>query len=410
MTIDEVKKIIHFSTYILPFIIIILLGLFLSTAAYSADIFNNYMWALIFLIPLLLVALVVDYFSLIRSSGILLSVTFTVLVALIILYNFYQYSHQYSYSFKTFSKNLTLALIVLVGLAILFSVLYSNTRFRTWSGFWSRLLFYLPCLLYDTIIDISRDLQVTPRPKVVLIVMELILIVWYFFGDKIGKWISAKWKKWVNPNASIGAMKLMTEPVMLHANQEIILANSDQLKAGATKLNTSSGNQYRRSYTISMWVFINANDFIAGYTTPPIFNLFCYGSKSLDKDNQWHYVDSKPRVAYTYDKDSHMDNYLIYVTKDNEPYKLGLNNQKWNQFIFVYNETNVDMYVNGHLVKSWRNSDNVVDQFSANDKISIGDDNNKLYGSISDVTYYDHPMIPSEVTNVYNYEYVKLMT
>ena len=165
----QIKKIIHFSTYILPFIIIILLGLFLSTAAHSADIFNNYMWALIFLIPLLLIALFIDYFSLLYSSGILFGLIFGTLITLIVIYNFYQYSHQYSYSIKTFSKNFSIAMIILVGLTILFSVMYSNTRFRTWTGFWSRMIFYLPCLLYDSIVDISDELKVTPLGKVPLI-------------------------------------------------------------------------------------------------------------------------------------------------------------------------------------------------------------------------------------------------
>jgi Concanavalin A-like lectin/glucanases superfamily len=411
MTKEDIQRIVSYCTYVLPLIILIILALYLTTSNRSGDIFNNYVWGLSILIPLLLVLMMANNFpALVSKKGFLGMVVAIVAGFALMLYAYQQVTVAHSYSIGQTSHTFALVMMVLIGLAILFSVLYSYTQYRTWTGFWMKLLFYVPCLMIDAIVDISKDLGVTPRPILVLTALEIILIVWYFWGDKIAAWIR---KRTGNSGSNGGVHVLLSSPIMLHAKQEIVLANSDALRMTTTTAQQAINQQnpYRKSYTISMWVFINANDYVAGYEHPPEFNLLYYGGKVLDKDNKWIYKDPKPRLTYTYDKVAKADSYQVYI--DNEsaaPYKFSVENQKWNQIVFVYQDSigngRIDMFVNGHLVKSWDKFTPPI--FTANDKIVVGDESHKLYGSIQGVTYYESALTPSQVSDAYNYSEVRL--
>ena len=401
MSQNDINQILDIGTFIIPFIIIIILGFYLSQTNISGDIFNSYLWGLGILVSFLVVILFTKYFGLVLSKAMVLgTLTISVIVISIVMFLYQRISH-YSYYIGEASNTIAFVLMILFGLAILFSILYSYTKYRTWTGFWAKMLFYLPCLILDAIVDISNDIGITPRPVLILFILEILLIVWYSFSDKISAWFQSK----TTPH---GIVRLQKTPMMLHAQEEIILANSEQFRITNAKDITTT---YRRSYTISFWVFIHDNDYITGYDKPPEFNLFFYGSKILDKDNKWQYVDSKPRVTYTVDKNN-SDTYLLYIESDQSPYKLSIANQKWNQFVFVYQDTigngHIDLFVNGYLVKSWESV--LPSQFSSNDKIIIGDDVNKLYGSILGVTYYEYALQPHEVSNAFNTESMQFIS
>lgn len=417
-------KLVEFGTYILPVIILIIMALYLSTTNRSGDLFNPYVWGLCILVPFFIALLIAKHTSAALSKVGTVGVIIGILAGVYFMKFLYQQAANRSFFLGKASDIVAQALMVIFGMGILFSTLYSYTRYRTWTGFWMKLFFYIPCLIVDAIVDISQDIGVTPRPVLVLFVLELMLIIWYVWGDKIASWVRSRIGMGEG-SESRGKHILQSTPILLHAQQEVILANNEQLSITKPQA-IQEKNPYRKSYTISCWVFVNTtmsvgsdrpdaqvqshegrNDYGTGRISPPEFNLLFYGSKALDKDNQWMYVDPKPRLTYQYDKETKSDTYLVYVDPST-PYKLFIANQKWNQFVFVYQDTigngHIDLFVNGHLVKSWGNI--AMPRFSANDKIMIGDESNKLYGSIQGVTYYERALSPQEVSTTYNTEYL----
>jgi hypothetical protein len=335
------------------------------------------------------------------SNGVFFGIVALCIAFLVLFFSIYELASSYSTTLHTFFKYLGIILIVLVGLSILFSILSSYTKDGGWKGFWTKLFFYIPCMIVDMIVDFSKDLRVTPRPTLILLIVEIILIVGFFLGTDMITWSKSFWKKWINPNTNNGSTTLLTSPILLHTRTETILANNTQLLIPTNGLNQQ--NPYRKTYSLSVWISINPNESITDETSsPPEVNILYYASKSLDENNQWTYLHPKPRITYTYDTLTKQDVFNIYVKEINEPYQLHIANQKWNQFIFVYNENHVDLFVNGYLVKTWKKTDGITQTYTNNDMIVIGDMDHKLYGAVGEVIYYDHAVTSGEIANLWN--------
>ena len=96
------------------------------------------------------------------------------------------------------------------------------------------------------------------------------------------------------------------------------------------------------------------------------------------------------------------DLYSIYFVSDTEdPIQINLPNQKWNQFIFNYNENNMaDLFINGSLERTFDMRTKKTD-YSLEDTFTIGSDNSSLYGSISNVIYYDKVLTTDEISTLW---------
>jgi len=400
------NQLILFATYVLPIIILVIIGMFFHTTDHTADLFNPYAWVFIILVPLCIMFFILQQSPRLASNGVFFGIVALCIVFLALFFLLYELASSYSSILNTIFKYSTIVLIVLVGLSILFSVISSYTKDGGWTGFWAKFFFYIPCLIIDMIVEFSKDLRITPRPTIILLFIEAILIVGYFFGTDINTWLKSLWKKWVNPNSNNGSTILQTTPILLHTQTETILANNTQLiiptQGSTTKINQQ--NPYRKTYSLSVWISMNTNEFITGETSPlPEVNVFYYASKSLDEQNQWVFLYPKPRITYTYDTQMKQDVYNIYVKESSkEPYKLHIANQKWNQFIFVYHENHVDLYVNGYLVKTWNKTEGITQTYTNTDMIVIGDMDHKLYGAVGEVIYYDHAVSSGEIANMWN--------
>ena len=398
------NQLILFATYVLPIIILVIIGMFFRTTDHTADLFNPYAWVLIILVPLCIMFFILQQYPRLASNGAFFGIVALCIAFLVLFFLLYELASSYSSTLNTIFKYSVIVLIVLVGLSILFSILSSYTKDGGWTGFWAKFFFYIPCLIIDLIVEYSKDLSITPRPTLILLFIEAILIIGYFFGTDINTWLKSLWKKWIDPNSNNGSTILQTIPILLHTQTETILANNTQLiiPTNGSITTVNQHNPYRKIYSLSVWISINTNEFITGETSPPEVNIFYYASKSLDKQNQWTFLYPKPRITYTYDTQMKQDVFHIYVKEDNEPYKLHIANQKWNQFIFVYHENHVDLYINGYLVKTWNKTDGITQTYTNNDMIVIGDTDHKLYGAVGEVIYYDHAVSSADIANMWN--------
>ena len=384
-------------TYILPIVLVVILGFFLSTTDQSGHIFNPYFWALIVLGPLCLLFFILQAIPILAHNKFFLGIFALFMVFLIVMMVMYDFASSYSYILGWIFQYGMFALIVLVTLALAFSMISSNFK-EGWPKFWLQFVFYLPCLLVELIVYISKELKVTPRPVLVLLVLEILLLLGYFFGSQLLQLFSTMTPK--NSNTKI----LQYAPVFLHGKQETILANNDDLNQihGITVGSnaTSATNATPRSiYTMSAWISINPEESV--HPSREV-DIMYYASKELNKNNQWSVHYPKPRVTYSYDPVSKQDGYNIYVTNEQEPYRLRIPNQRWNQFVFVFQDNRTDLFVNGHLVKTFTHSASITQKYTANDRIVIGDANNKLYGAVANVVYYNYALANDEIVNLWN--------
>lgn len=383
-------------TYILPIVLVVILGMFLSTADQSGHIFNPYFWPLVVLGPLCLLFFILRALPILMQNTLFLGIFALLMVFVIAMIVMYDFASSYSYILGLIFQYGMLALIVLVTLSIVFSMISSNFK-EGWPKFWVQFVFYLPCLLVECIVYLSKELKVAPRPVLVLLVLEILLILGYFFGPQLLRGFSSMVPK--NSDTKV----LQYSPVFLHGKQESILANNDdlnQIHGIMQDANKPTSSATPRSiYTLSAWISINPEESVHG--TKEVDILY-YASKELDANNQWTVNYPKPRVAYSYDPVTKQDGYNIYVTNESEPYRLRIPNQRWNQFVFVFQDNRTDLFVNGHLVKTFTHSASITQKYTTNDRIVIGDDTGKLYGAVANVVYYNYAMANDEVVNLWN--------
>ena len=391
-----------FASYVLPLLLLVFIGLYLSTSHQSSDLFNTYLWVLAILGPVAIAVALALLFPVFATQGGFFGLTITMVLVTLGIVIAYDYSRNYSALLNRIAGYSTLALIVLVGLALLFSVLKSYTKDRGWTGFWMKLFFYLPCLLVDAITGWMQDLRMTPRPTLLLLVAEILLILMYVYGPT-----------WYTQLRSLGGPSsstvLQATPVFLHTKKETILATNSQIALPTPAPGQlANPSPYRQQYSLTVWVSINPD------STPPPgeeVNILYYASKSVDNQNQWVYRHPKPRVTYTRDPTTHQEAFRIYVSDSLQtpPYHLQIGNQAWHQLVFVYAADHLDLYVNGHLEKTWAKSEGITSTYTPHDMIVIGDDQHTLYGAVGKVVYDDHPLTVGEVANSWNIDRLRAM-
>jgi hypothetical protein len=341
-----------------------------------------------------------------------------------IIYYFLQTSLS-QYIFNKYLLYLVIAAIIVFGASIIFTIFSGTLRKMTgWTGFFINLLFYIPCLIRDAIGEIVKEYTGFSNTLVILFAIEVILIMIYFF---MIPFINSK----IFPKTTI----LLDEPVMLNTGMPL-----------KTPVDISN------NFGISMWVYVNpGSKNKPGYSEEsPIFSL-------LDASGNNH-------IQLTYSNvEQGNDDFIMYVGEQAFPITLPL--QKWHNFVFNYitydaeipssspgptiepankswgeyilsffyktpaattpvhsvkQKTNVDMFINGNLERSFTYEDKIpvvsnnstISIGSIVDNLTVGSDgveganmNNSnrdgLYGSICNIVFYDKPV--SKMSLIYNY-------
>lgn len=195
-----------------------------------------------------------------------------------------------------------------------------------------------------------------------------------------------------------GVYLLQKDPLNLTDQHEIILTNSRQLSV--VDDSNQKENPYKKEFTLSAWIYMNPSE---AAQNPKETTILYYGQKEMDPgSNKWQIVNPKPKITYQYDPVIKRDMYNIYLdeSKPNQPtYRLHIPNQRWNQFVFVYQADRIDFFINGHLEKSF---DVLTKTYTQNDQIAIGDQETATYGAVANVIYYDYPMTLNQVVDAWN--------
>jgi Concanavalin A-like lectin/glucanases superfamily len=335
--------------------------------------------------------------SFFKISGVLLFVG--------VLIYYYSQSKGTGLNIPTIYQNYALVVLIsLIGLSIFYHVFSEYiVRLPGWMGFIGKLIFFIPCMLYDAWQYLFQQAKITPASIYVLILLEIFLVVMYFLMPKITDKITGL----DNNNGK----QLLVNPVLLNKGSQVI-ATSDNLKIPPTQWQSVNGinkDQYRTNYCISMWVYITPqNGSNAAYTKES--EIFSYGYTS----NGVQYV--KPMVRYYGGagdgKDSVLerDKFIFYFsqypptqqydTSGNNSYDVSVPTQRWNQFVFNYNRNNVDIFINGRLERSFLMTSSLP-QYNDLDQITIGSMNG-VQGSICNVSFYNHPLSTQQIIYSYN--------
>lgn len=270
----------------------------------------------------------------------------------------------------------------IIGLAIVF-YFYSNyiKSLDGWSGFYANLLFYVPCLVLDFIKYIKSEIGLTTNVVYYLFLLEICAALLYIYIPKI-----------VNKVGSSEGTPLLAETAFLDIKKE--LGSGYNLAFKNIGYSDDAVTTYRRSYSISMWLYLNMQ--------PPNYTSYA------NETEIFNYGNGLPKITYINNVDTDgsktPDVLKIYFTNagDNSArsYTLNIKPQKWNQIVFNYSSSKVDLFVNGHLEKTFVFNGNEP-EYNSGDVISIGSVDG-LDGAICNIKYHQTPQSNGQIATSYN--------
>jgi len=379
-----------FLKYGLLYGFIFMIGVILYLAAFDPNALTTkaYTYTFTAIIPLVLLIGFVIPFSQTQRSSTSTMLLIGVMVALMggLLYS-YSSMNATSFKYMSYLINFVMFLIVVVGLAIFFYI-FSNylKSIEGFLGFVIYFIFYIPCLLIDFFNYLSNELKMTSRPIYILFILEIILILLYIYLPKILEFVLTK--------TSTDNIVLLENTAFLDSSK--VIGNSYQLRMLKPQvpgqiISDSRKYEYRRSYAISMWIYLNKqppnNASYAGETT-----IFDYGN-------------GKPRITYynNMSSDKTQNKHIFYFTNSTSgpsSFALTLPSQKWNYIVFNYESDKVDLFINGNLERTYKFNNNLPN-YLAIDNIIVGSDNG-LDGAICNVNYFNSPISKTKISNTYN--------
>jgi hypothetical protein len=314
-------------------------------------------------------------------------------VFIVSMYMFYRTMNPSSVQTVSYALGGLSFLIMILGLAIVYRIFVRTIiNTRGWLGFFLKFLFLIPCLVIDLLETVFVELKNTPKMIIVLFILEILIILAYIYIPRVSK-------------PSTNSVVLLDKPLFLTNIQSIGKTNQLFMDANEIDNPSKAADTIRQNYSISMWIYINqhSNTF-AAYSKET--NVFRYGYPNS--------AIGHPRVAYFNDVNdpNKSDKLIVYVndndsTKDSSGIRLDMLPQSWNQVIISYNESVVDIFINGDLVKSKPLSHDARPEYNVGDVLEVGEGNNTfirggLHGSICNVVYYKSPLTLFQVSNDYN--------
>lgn len=299
----------------------------------------------------------------------------------------------FTYGYITLSYNrlfnyamgITSVLIILVGFAILFNA-FSNylKSIKGANGFLIYLIFYIPCLISDFAEYIIKEFRLTTNAVFILFILELILLLLYFYLPTL-----------INQISITGGEPILENYVYLSSENIIPVQDIVTFENTQTNVADFGEKSISTNYALSMWVYLN------NYST----SMAAYNKETLVFD----YGNGKPKITYYNNEDdiTKMDTYRIYFSNrlntDNNNsnfYEIQIPNQKWNNFVFNYSSKYVDLFINGKLTRTFYFKENIP-HYHIGDVVTTGSENG-LSGAIANIRYYQKKLTSREITAFYN--------
>jgi hypothetical protein len=263
--------------------------------------------------------------------------------------------------------------MIIVGLAIVYKIGYNYFfKMQGWAGFIVNMIFYIPCMLLDLLTFIKNDLSQAPKAVYVLFIIEILLVLLYLYIPKIIKSVSK------TVSVSDGTL-IFSEPKQI--NNKTNLTSYVDLQTKFVKNKPVSVDVVNNKFAFSMWVYI----------VPIQSSYYPYnGDATIFEFEKYH-----PRLIYN----GSTGKFKVFFNQSKyDEFEMPL--QKWNHVVFNYTKSNVDVFVNGEILATYKNRDSNNEGLSIGDVISIGQDNG-LSGGICNMVYFNRPLLGYEISTMY---------
>lgn len=456
-----IENIKNYSKYwMLFFYVLLILLVFYTASTNPKTIFSQkYVYIATIVVPLL--AMIYLYFNggqYATSQNIRIAVMISAI--LLTIYAIVYYALPRGIGFQVFTAygfNIILLLIIVVGFAIIFNVFRNATKRLTgWTGFFFRLLFFIPCLLGDFLDYLKLEYKNTPPTIFTLFILEIALILAYFYLPPfLNKHLTKNSTTIQKHPIRLDVVTVLNNNSMFRLNPREVLTPNEMPQdtkmllgdksnvvtsmtdaSGNTILHTGSEELFTTNFGLSMWIYVNEKDmgvneptymdkkektvmkkdrFFNGWMTYPVketvveevkqqeITLFKYGnvddgnlgkpSISYIGNSKWKFNFTVPALSGKKKVAEYQDTYFI----------LPVPSQKWNQVVFNYYDNKVDLWINGNLERNMDLHLTPIRQ-TQTDTITIG---NKygLMGAICNIQFYSKPMTSSQISQAYNLLY-----
>jgi hypothetical protein len=422
-TIDSFGKII--SEYARVIIILLFVGYIVSIfsiAVKSPDMFMSQPFTIIILvmIPVLLITIV--YFTSGELSFSYKTIAVLVVLGVVTFIGFILYYYITSPSTNFLSKTISYIsilvafAIILVGLMIYYNVFTNSIKKqRGWSGFFTNLLFYLPCLISDYFKYLFAEVQSTPSIVFILFILEISLFILYVYLPSI-----------INAIYIPTGISILTNPTYLTPANQLTTSNTFLIDApdtssdpdktdnsnfslsmliGAQDTPLNPNKTYNSNFSLSMWVFVNTT--ILG-TNEQEAMIFKYangnGNDFYGKPSISYLGNNKWRFMFTNNPGNYKGEDL--TTFPLPEYIVDMPPQKWHYIVFNYQYNQVDLYINGYLARSMDISNRLPIK-DDNDVVIVGSNEPlNVPGAICNINYYKTPLNSTQIARIYNILYM----
>ena len=241
------------------------------------------------------------------------------LIGAIYLYTRFKISQSIMTSLS-FMTNIIMASIIIFAV-IIFAKVFKDIAYSIegMPGIIMRFLFFIPCMLSDFFDFLMGQMAASPFVVYVLIAIEILLIIAYFYFPKLMQMYAQK-----------GGYTMINKPEFLK-NEKRVIGYSELM--AAEKVPTSSVAKIKNDYAFSMWFYV--------VRLPQ--NHSPYNTDA----NIFEFVNQHPKITYN-GKDNLCKVQFSPVPADNKTFKIPM--QKWVHCVVSYSMNNVDIFVNGELI------------------------------------------------------------
>jgi len=236
-------------------------------------------------------------------------------------------------------------------------------RDPTWTGLLIKIVTYLPCLFIDFANYIKYQYQITTKPIIILLLIEILLISVYFIFS------------WVMDKVLVhNATQLIKTPYKL----------SQERNLGTFQKLNFKDDKFQYKYAVSAWIYLDS--------FPPETN------PNYDEFTSLLNIGNKPNIQFNVLKNQlkiitqteGKNQKILYKTND-------FRMQKWNHIVVNYDGENMDIFMNNELVST--NPGTIP--YNDNTQITSGSVNG-LHGGICNVLYYNDSITRGKINWLYN--------
>ncbi|MDC1321292.1 LamG domain-containing protein [Flavobacteriaceae bacterium] len=233
----------------------------------------------------------------------------------------------------------------------------------SWFGLLVKLVTYLPCLFIDLANYIKYQYQITTKPIIIILFLEILLIGVYFAFS------------WIMDKIIVhNAIQLIKKPQKLSTENNL----------GTFQNLNFKDDKFQYKYAVSAWIYLDS--------FPPETN------PNYDEFTSLLNIGNKPNIQFNV-----LKNQLKIITQtEGKNQKILYNSddfrmQKWNHIVVNYDGQSMDIFMNNELVST--NPGTIP--YNDNTQITSGSVNG-LHGGICNVLYYNDNISRGKIDRLYN--------